>query len=846
METLLDLLPRIEALGDREAVRFSNGVRTWIRSYSDLYGEISRFAGYLDDAGFRKGDRLLLWSENRSEWIAVFWACLARGVEVVPVDAHSSPNRVARIQDEARIKLLVFGNTTSVDSLPGDVFALEELLDLPLSSDFVGGCASGDDVVEILYTSGTTAEPKGVVHRHRNICANLTPIGNEIDRYRKWARPFQPIRFLDLLPLSHMFGQSMGIFIPILLGGSVVFTTDLHPTALRRTIHSERVSVLVCVPRILGTLRADVERRHPKTASEKTLEGGVFRRWWRHRAVHRELGWKFWAFVVGGAELDETMEEFWSRIGLLVVQGYGLTETSPVVAVNHPFHARRGTLGRSVGGHELRIGDDGEILVRGASVVEEYVESGSGRRSTTDSDGWFHTGDIGEIDADGRLIYRGRKKDVFVTPDGLNVYPEDVERVLNDIPGIRESAVVPNRGERGERPHAVLILETQDDDPSRLIEKANHDLEPEQRIQSWSLWSGDDFPRTPSTLKVQRRLVAAHVEKTGTDSTSRVGNTESFIDILRGLTGRRSAELSEEKSLAEDLGLSSLERVDLLAGLEARYGIELDEAMFSEALTVRELTAQVRAARGTRRAGPQTSPTRTGRQPDPGRRPPPRWSRHILTRLFRATIQTVLVRPLFRCFVTTRIEGVEKLENISPPVLFASTHASHFDAPAILAALPNRWRRRLAPAVRQEYFFPLDPSDAMRTSWLLRLEYYLSCAAFNVYPFPQQLGQVRDSLRYTGELVGAGYCPLIFPEGRRTPDGEIQPFQAGIGFMAVWLRIWVVPLRLEGTFDVFPTGARWPRRGTVRVKIGNPLRPTPDESYREFAARLENAVRSMG
>ena len=275
MQTLHELFPRIESLGDREAIRYSNGLRTWTYSYADLYGQIQRFARHLDDNDVRNGDRLLLWSENRSEWVAVFWACISRGVEVVPVDAHSSPDRVARIYEEAGTRLLVVGNTTGRDSPLAGTFLIEELSDLELPSDFAHGQGSPDDVVEILYTSGTMADPKGVVHRHRNIAANLTPIGNEIDRYRKWARPFQPIRFLDLLPLSHMFGQSMGIFIPVLLGGAVVFTTDLHPTAIRRTIQTERASVLVCVPRILGTLRSDVEQRHPETAADEPDRIGV-------------------------------------------------------------------------------------------------------------------------------------------------------------------------------------------------------------------------------------------------------------------------------------------------------------------------------------------------------------------------------------------------------------------------------------------------------------------------------------------------------------------------------------------------------------------------------------------
>ena len=272
-------------------------------------------------------------------------------------------------------------SSTAASSISGpERFAIESLSGLPSGPRFSPTPLSGKDVVEIIYTSGTTAEPKGVIHLHRNICANLDPIREEIDRYKKWAGPFQPIRILDLLPLSHMFGQSMGIFIPLLLEGSAAFITGLHPGAIRQAVRKERISVLVCVPRILESLRADIERRHPRSSTVPKRPGGPLRRWWRHRDIHRAFGLKFWAFVVGGAMLDPETEAFWARIGLLVIQGYGLTETSPVVSVNHPFRARRGTLGEVIGSQELRIADDRRDPRFGDSVVGEYLETAPPRR----------------------------------------------------------------------------------------------------------------------------------------------------------------------------------------------------------------------------------------------------------------------------------------------------------------------------------------------------------------------------------------------------------------------------------------------------------------------------------
>ena len=846
MDTLLDLLPRIRELGTREAVRFSDGLRSWVSSYADLYDAIGAVARFLDERHVGKGDRLILWCENRPEWLSVFWAALSRGVEVVPIDAQTGADRVARIQEEVRARLLVSGAHAASAALPVETLRADDVRDLPRPERFTPGVAHPDDIVEILYTSGTTAEPKGVIHRHRNITANLTPVAREIARYRKWARPFQPVRILNMLPFSHMFGQSMGVFIPPLLGGSVVLMTEKHPGALCRAIRRERVSVLVGVPRLLASLETEMRRRHPYPDPRAGLSVGAARRWWRYRAVHRDLGWKFWAFVVGGAELPRPTEEYWAGLGFAVVQGYGLTETSPVVSVNHPFHSRRGTLGRVLGSQEVRIAPDGEILVRGPSVVSEYLGSGAVRKAVTDAEGWLHTGDIGRIEADGRLVFRGRKKDVIVLPDGYNVYPEDVEGVLNKVPGVRDAAVVslPMRGE--ERVHAVLILEEDAPPQARIIEEANRRLEPQQRIRSWSLWEDREFPRTASTLKIQRHKVAARVREGQPSAAPLAGpRGEDVRDIVAEVTGRPLETLSHETTLGEELGLSSLERVDMQALLEERYDIDLDEGVFSGLSTIGELEAHVESHRRQARhplpahPGPG-APAQDAGEPTSGPRAP-RWTRSVPVGLFRRGFQAAVIQPLLAPWVRVEAAGLENLPPDGSPVIFASTHHSHFDVPVLLRALPPSWRRRIAPAMLQEYFFA--PSG-----WVLRcraVEYYLVLAVFNAYPLPQRPGRIRNSLEYTGELVSAGHCPLVFPEGRRGAGDTLQPFHHGIGFMAVHLRTPVVPVRIHGLSAVLPVGARWPRRGTVRVLFGPALEPQADDSYAAFTSRLEARMRAM-
>src|SRR5205807_7027582 len=289
-----------------------------------------------------------------------------------------------------------------------------------------------DDTVEIVFTSGTTAEPKGVRITHHNLLANLTPIEREIKRYLKWERLFHPIRFLNLLPLSHVFGQLMGIFVPQFLDGEVFFQESLAPLQIVETIKRERISVVTTVPRILDGLREKTERDFEARGKLGALRSALafsagqhfLRRWWTFRPIHNMFGWKFWAFVSGGATLNPDTEEFWQRLGFAVIQGYGMTETASLVSVNHPFKKGRGSIGKVLPGQEVKLAEDGEILVRGKNVSSGYWKEDEQSRAA--ENGWFRTGDVGEIDEQGRLFFKGRKKEIIVTSAGVNIYPADL------------------------------------------------------------------------------------------------------------------------------------------------------------------------------------------------------------------------------------------------------------------------------------------------------------------------------------------------------------------------------------------------------------------------------------
>jgi long-chain acyl-CoA synthetase len=688
---------------------------------------------------------------------------------------------------------------------------------------------SRDDLAEIIFTSGATAEPKGVLITHRNILANLVPIEREIEKHRKWGRPFFPLRFLEVLPLSHLFGQAMATLIPPLLPGTVVFARGVNPAEIVRQVHTHRVSVVVCVPKILDVLREHLVRLAPEVADPAGGQVHVARRWWRYRRLHRMFGLKFWSFVVGAAPLDPALEEFWSRLGFLVIQGYGLTETAPIVSLNHPFAARKGSVGKAMPGTEVRIAPDGEILVRGENVTRGYYGGGSEQAGAFE-DGWLHTGDVGEVDAQGRLFVRGRKKEMIVTPEGLNVFPEDVERVLDSLPGVHESAVVGTRERGEERVHAVLVADPGLDTAS-LVRDANARLAEHQRIRGVSLWPGPSLPRTDGTQKLKRTLIRQWVE-TGQSPAAPRGGRESLDEVIARFAGGRTVGPG---TTLEELGLSSLDRVELMVALEDRFNTTIDESSLTSDRTLGEVRAMIgnEAAADTARQD-----ERAWRMPD--------WNRTRAARWFRNVSLAAWVLPLARLFAHLQVEGLEHLQGVDGPVLFAANHQSHLDTPVVLAALPARWRYRLAVAMSKEFFAAHFHPDLHTRAERLRAEllYTLAALYFDAFPLPQREAGTRRTLRYVGDLLDAGLSVLVYPEGERTETGAIGTFRPGIGMMGARLSAPVVPVRLEGVERVLHRSWQMARPGRVRVAFGRPLRLEGDE-FAELAARVEEAVRSL-
>ncbi len=872
--SVLDSLDDFERWNDDSdfAYVFPRGYRHERWSYSRVAGVAYQFARELAARGIVKGDAVVLWAPNCAEWVAAFLGCALCGVIAVPVDDAASPDFARRISLQVRTKIVVCPRERA--SFFGDRFGEIACIDPAELAAAVSSRSAErfrpveiqpSDTLEIVFTSGTTAEPKGVVLTHANVVGNLAPIEKEIKKCLKYERLVHPIRFLNLLPLSHVFGQFLGIFLPPLLGGVVVFENTFNPTDVINTIRRERVSVLVAVPRMIDSLKQKIERDVDIESLSSRFDAAksqhFLRRWWTFRDVRRQFGHKFWAIISGGAALDHETEEFWHRLGYAVVQGYGLTETTSLISLNHPFHTSRGSIGKVLPGREIKLADDGEILVRGSGVASGYL---SGRDlqpvARSEDDGWYRTGDLGALDEAGNLFFKGRKKEVIVTAAGMNVYPEDLEAALRAQSEVRDCAVVGlERGANAEA-CAVLILADRATNVEAIIQCANDTLAEYQRIRRWYVWPDGDFPRS-ATQKAQRNLIrdavaaglrestaGATANATATPTTTStptaadrsVRSTRPLLELLARVTGRGVEKLSPDLDLENGLGLSSLERVELFGALEDRYQIDLSETKFANAATVGDIE---RLLQDERQAVDGRSSLVVGQHGVHY----PRWALRWPTTWVRMAAHYLLLRPAIFFLGWPRVIGIENLRGVRGPLLVVSNHIDDVDVGFIQTALPARIRHKLATATGGEALELLRSPGPAR-AWFLRiydrLQWVLGVALLNLFPLPRQAG-FRKSFAYAGEAVDRGYSVLVFPEGRHTEDGRVRPFRSGVGLLANNLRVPVLPMRIDGLFEIKRAGKKFATPGKILVRIGRPVEFAAESDPEEIARELQRVVESL-
>ncbi|HUG55929.1 MAG TPA: AMP-binding protein, partial [Candidatus Limnocylindrales bacterium] len=626
----------------------------------------------------------------------------------------------------------------------------------------------------------------------------------------------------------HMFEQLAGLVAVLLAGASVVYPTSRQPAVLLRTFREFKVTMVLITPAVVRALLGAIERKVDASGKRALFER-------LHRlapklpmhlrpllffSVHKGFGGKLRYIVSGGAALDPAVGHRWQNMGVAVLQGYGTTECAPAVTFNRLGRQKMATVGTALPGVEVRVAKDGEVLVRGPNVFAGYWENPEASSAVL-RDGWYHTGDLGELDGEGFLTLRGRKKDLIVLPDGQNVYPEDVEFTLAEDLRVKDATVL-GLQRPGEEVHVHAVLLLADPSAARaIVEDANRRLDGRQQIRGHSLWPDDDFPRT-HTLKVKKREVLARLlDEARTDTAAAAPGVTSVVtsDVQRLVAQMAPAgSVRPDARLSADLGLDSLARVELLGLIEEELGAYIDDATLDPETTVTQLERMVEAARDAKRE--------TGIYG---------WPLHPLVRSLGLMAQQVLLWPLARFFYRIRVVGVEKLQGLRGPVMFAPNHCLHWDNGIILTSIPLSWRWRLAVAAAADDVFGN------------RLNGIFSSFLANAFPLARE-GAIRRSLELLGARLDRRFSVLIYPEGKLTVGGPMQPFKSGTGLIAVEGATPVVPMKLKihrmsGVLD--RRGKGDPLRGDVTVVFGEPLYFGATADANEATKRIEAAVAAL-
>jgi long-chain acyl-CoA synthetase len=876
-----------------------HGNRRRVSTYGDIARLAGRFAAYLAEQGIGPGDRVVLWAENSAEWMAAFHGCLLRGVMVVPLDAYGGADFAARVAADVQLRLAV-GDALLLRQLPDNGslsfprIAFEDWnAILPESEAGAIAVLGRDTPLQILFTSGTTGEPKGIVHTHGNVLASVGPIEQAAQRYLRYEKYVHPLRFLHTLPLSHVFGQTMGLWMPPIFRAEVHFESRLVAPRLIEIIKRERISVLAAVPRLFAVLKTHLESARPGLAETVAQSHSIsaWKKWWRFRGVHHAFGFKFWALISGGGALPAAVEQFWNALGFVLVQGYGMTETTALITLNHPFHVARGTIGKPLAGREVKIGADGEVLVRGPMIS---MSTWSGGQLRERQDEWLATGDLAETESTGELRFLGRKSEVIVTAAGVNIHPEDLEAAIEEQPGVAACAVVATETPSGPEPFAVLAMRGAADRAAPAIEAANARLADFQRVHRWALWPEPDLPRT-STGKVRRKAVAEWLvnrQSTAVGSRSPAGVFSPSSDWLLALVTQISGETppgsGDGLRLGEDLHLDSLGRVQLAAAIEQKLGMPPESGLLEQVETLGDLRLLVASGNNHSSEGATefhqdhahtedsmsvaTSIDGVGPRPAisaasvnlasgpaprlvsdaaPRKYLYPKWPWLKPVHWMRLAFLELMTRPLVWLLadpgVVARAGSLEGL----PPMLIIANHITSYDGPLVQYALPGRLRRHIAVAMSgemlEDYRHFRNPEYGPkygRFSPFGPIAYLLVTALFNVFPLPRNRDFQR-SFSHAGEALDRGFSVMIFPEGTRSAAGQLAPFRPGIGLLVRQSSAPVLPVAIRGLGELKQRGRGWFRSGTIEVRVGEPIQFTPEATEAAITERLQREVETL-
>jgi long-chain acyl-CoA synthetase len=878
-------------------------------TYAELHRMAESVGRWVTESGFARGSRLGIVADNHPRWVAAYLGVIAAGCAVVPLDTALHADQLAKLLKDSGASAL-FCDARHAQAAREAVAGLNiglVLMDPDRATDnsvrehwltnlpaiFEGGPgkfqaapSATEDLASLLYTSGTTADPKGVMLTHANFLGEVEAVFNWVD-----IGPSDAL--LGVLPMFHVLAQMANLLLPLVKGARVVYLETLNTTELLRALRERNITTFAVVPQFFYLIH---ERIFQEVAKRGVLTQKVFRglvqcnRILRKvginagpilfRKVHETLGKKMRYLVTGGSRFDPQIARDFHDLGIDVLQAYGLTETTAAIFANSPTNNVIGSVGKAMKGVEGKVvyatndpqrQEDGpatgEIAVRGAVVMKGYWNRPDATAAVL-RDGWFYTGDLGCFDSDGNLFLTGRKKEVIVLSNGKNIYPEEVEAHYLKSPYIKELAVMgleAKIGEGGDRLHAVIVPNFDALRQKKIvnakevirfdIESLSQQIASTKRIGSYEIWQ-EDLPRTTTRkikrFEVEKRAKTNQVRRVDDDaelpseqplSADEVAwldqaNVQQALKIVRESARTAPPTLRPTHNLELDLGLDSMQRVELLSQIEEQLGGNVEESRLAEIYTVRELVDAVlqSAASGEGASGTRTAfagwKAILAEDPDPANvislaRPHP-----ISEAFWYLVSRLIQVIALDRFHLHAR--GIEKLPP-SGPYILSSNHQSYID-PLILASI-------LPPPVFDKVF-AVGTSEIFGKGFMLRLAHSLRVVVVD----PD--ANLIPAMRAGAFGLRQGRPLILYPEGERSIDGTPKPFKKGAAILSIHVQVPIVPIAIEGFYEVWPRNKAFQGFAPLKIVFGDPILPPPENeaseaAYEKLTAQLRERIVEM-
>ena len=872
-------------------------------TYSELRGMAESFGAWLVERGIQPGSRIAILADNHPRWVAAYLGIIAGGGTAVPLDTAYHAGQVSKLlRDSGSLLLICDGKhleiseeaiaRTEIQLVLNNAIAhtqgksnaaiaadLDGIFARP-ASGFRGVSRELDDIASLLYTSGTTADPKGVMLTHANLLA-------EAEAVFAWAHIGPDDAILGVLPLFHVLSQMANLLLPLVAGSRAVYLSTLNTTELLRALQERKITAFAVVPQFFYLIH---ERIFKEVRQRGFLTRFAFRGMMRLNMLSRRVGFnlghalfgrihdlfggRMRYLVTGGSRFEPQIGRDFYALGIDVLQAYGLTETCGGAFVNSPDENVVGSVGKPLKGVEGKIIDaqpaddgspaSGEILIRGPIVMKGYWNRQDATAEVL-KDGWLYTGDLGYFDSTGNLFITGRKKEVIILSNGKNVYPEEIEAHYLQSPFIKEICVMGIEGDGGSgKLYAVIVPNFEVLRQRKVVnakEVIRFDVEglsakvaSTKRISGYEIWQ-EDLPRTTTRklkrFEIEKRVRAGDGSRVGAEVSAdkpltaedeqwlAQADVQGALKVIREYSPGGQERIRPSHNLELDLGLDSMRRVELLVALEQELGGDVPESQLSDIYTVRELVEAITSSAASG-AGANRNTTKPFAGWSAVLREDPADPRAVEITKPRPVVDRIIfaLTRMFKLFWKTvsrlDVEGVENLPK-QGPYLLCSNHQSFLDPVPLLAVLP---------------FWALKRMFAVGTSEVFGAGIMTQVAKLMRVVVVDPDANLVPAMRAGAYGLRHGMALIMYPEGERSIDGSPKIFKKGVAIVSIHLQVPIVPVAIDGFHEAWPRGKRFQKFSHLKIKIGQPLAPPPEaqaseEAYAKLTAELKERVVNM-